>query len=194
MPQASGVALGFDRLVMLAAGAPRIDQVVWTPPAGQMTDQCIHRIDDVDARTLRTPAQLVASTGSRLPDAAPTLERVAAALCRRGDAGHGRADRHATIPNDPIARQFIPSVGRTGRRSQDENADPIGDHAHSPVEGIVHRYPDRVLFKLVHVCAVYCRFCFRREMVGPGKETRAVGRRLSQRDRLYPQRITKSGK
>jgi lysine 2,3-aminomutase len=35
----------------------------------------------------------------------------------------------------------------------------------------VHRYPDRVLFKLVHVCAVYCRFCFRREMVGPGKGT-----------------------
>jgi lysine 2,3-aminomutase len=35
----------------------------------------------------------------------------------------------------------------------------------------VHRYPDRVLFKLVHVCAVYCRFCFRREMVGPGKPT-----------------------
>jgi lysine 2,3-aminomutase len=35
----------------------------------------------------------------------------------------------------------------------------------------VHRYPDRVLFKLVHVCAVYCRFCFRREMVGPGRET-----------------------
>ena len=52
-----------------------------------------------------------------------------------------------------------------------ENADPIGDHAHSPVAGIVHRYPDRVLFKLVHVCAVYCRFCFRREMVGPGKAT-----------------------
>ncbi len=35
MPQASGVALGFDRLVMLAAGAVRIDQVVWTPPAGE---------------------------------------------------------------------------------------------------------------------------------------------------------------
>ena len=52
-----------------------------------------------------------------------------------------------------------------------ESADPIGDHAHSPISGIVHRYPDRVLFKLVHVCAVYCRFCFRREMVGPGKST-----------------------
>jgi lysine 2,3-aminomutase len=55
-------------------------------------------------------------------------------------------------------------------RTQDgEASDPIGDDAHSPVEGIVHRYPDRVLLKLVHVCPVYCRFCFRREMVGPGK-------------------------
>ena len=35
----------------------------------------------------------------------------------------------------------------------------------------MHRYSDRVLFKLIHVCAVYCRFCFRREMVGPGKAT-----------------------
>ena len=52
----------------------------------------------------------------------------------------------------------------------EERADPIGDHAHSPVAGIVHRYPDRVLLKLTHVCAVYCRFCFRREMVGPGAE------------------------
>ena len=72
--------------------------------------------------------------------------------------------------NDPIARQFVPSadelVATTGER-----ADPIGDDSHSPVPGIVHRYPDRVLLKLVHVCAVYCRFCFRREMVGPGKES-----------------------
>ncbi|MEZ5890086.1 MAG: lysine-2,3-aminomutase-like protein [Xanthobacteraceae bacterium] len=48
-----------------------------------------------------------------------------------------------------------------------ERTDPIGDDAHSPVEGIVHRYPDRALLKLVHVCPVYCRFCFRRAMVGP---------------------------
>ncbi len=39
----------------------------------------------------------------------------------------------------------------------------------NPVEGIVHRYPDRVLLKAVSVCPVYCRFCFRREMVGPGR-------------------------
>ena len=51
----------------------------------------------------------------------------------------------------------------------EESGDPIGDDAHSPVEGIVHRYPDRVLLKLVNACAVYCRFCFRREMVGPGR-------------------------
>ncbi|ANL42651.1 MULTISPECIES: lysine-2,3-aminomutase-like protein [Rhizobium] len=69
-------------------------------------------------------------------------------------------------PDDPIARQFVPDPAEltvvTGER-----ADPIGDHAHSPVEGIVHRYPDRVLLKAVHICPVYCRFCFRREMVGP---------------------------
>ena len=73
-------------------------------------------------------------------------------------------------PNDPIARQFIPNAEELVR-TPGENADPIGDYAHSPVSGIVHRYPDRVLFKLVHVCAVYCRFCFRRETVGPGKAT-----------------------
>ncbi|QQR37292.1 lysine-2,3-aminomutase-like protein [Devosia oryziradicis] len=69
-------------------------------------------------------------------------------------------------PNDPIARQFVPDVAELAT-TPDERADPIGDLAHSPVEGIVHRYPDRVLLKAVHVCPVYCRFCFRREMVGP---------------------------
>jgi lysine 2,3-aminomutase len=47
-----------------------------------------------------------------------------------------------------------------------ERADPIGDIPFSPVKGIVHRYPDRVLLKVAHACPVYCRFCFRREMVG----------------------------
>src|SRR5215211_7956714 len=70
--------------------------------------------------------------------------------------------------HDPISRQFIPDAAEL-RAAPGELADPIGDDAHSPVEGIVHRYPDRVLLKLVHVCPVYCRFCFRREMVGPGK-------------------------
>src|SRR5690606_664018 len=70
---------------------------------------------------------------------------------------------------DPIARQFLPDAAELAS-APGEDADPIGDFAHSPVEGIVHRYPDRVLLKPTHVCAVYCRFCFRREMVGPKGE------------------------
>ncbi len=69
-------------------------------------------------------------------------------------------------PVDPIARQFVPD-GRELRRDPAEIDDPIGDDARSPIEGLVHRYPDRVLIKLVAVCAVYCRFCFRRERIGP---------------------------
>lgn len=71
-------------------------------------------------------------------------------------------------PADPIARQFLPDAGELVTLPQ-ERADPIGDAAHSPVPGIVHRYPDRVLLKLLTVCPVYCRFCFRRETVGRGK-------------------------
>ncbi|MGB7102742.1 MAG: lysine-2,3-aminomutase-like protein [Xanthobacteraceae bacterium] len=73
-----------------------------------------------------------------------------------------------TDPLDPIARQFVPEA-RELEQSPQESRDPIGDDAFSPVEGIVHRYPDRVLLKIVNACAVYCRFCFRREMVGPGR-------------------------
>ncbi|MCA1381194.1 MULTISPECIES: lysine-2,3-aminomutase-like protein [Bradyrhizobium] len=119
------------------------------------------------ARTLRDPAELVAE-GLVPASALPALERVAAryAVAITPDLV-GLID--ATDPDDPIARQFVP-VSAELEAQPGENADPIGDHPHSPVAGIVHRYPDRVLFKLVHVCAVYCRFCFRREMVGPGKE------------------------
>ena len=72
-------------------------------------------------------------------------------------------------PNDVIARQFLPSLDELVTLPE-ERADPIGDHAHSPVPGIVHRHKDRVLFKAVAACPVYCRFCFRREKVGPGAE------------------------
>lgn len=69
-------------------------------------------------------------------------------------------------PADPIAAQFEPDP-RELIETADERSDPIGDHAHAPVKGLVHRYQDRCLLKIVHVCPVYCRFCFRREMVGP---------------------------
>jgi len=73
-------------------------------------------------------------------------------------------------PADPIARQFVPDVRELDRHPA-ERDDPIGDGAKSPVRGIVHRYPDRVLLKIVGVCPVYCRFCFRREQVGPNAGT-----------------------
>jgi len=91
-------------------------------------------------------------------------------------------------PNDPIARQFVPDARELDLRPE-ERGDPIGDRAHSPVEGVVHRYPDRVLLKLVNACAVYCRFCFRREMVGPGRGglSRAALRAAFDYIRAHPQ-------
>jgi lysine 2,3-aminomutase len=69
-------------------------------------------------------------------------------------------------PNDPIARQFVPSPEEL-ITSVFEDPDPIGDDKFSPVKGVVHRYADRALLKPLLICPVYCRFCFRREHVGP---------------------------
>ena len=117
--------------------------------------------------TLRTIDDLAESEliqAHELSDLAKVVARYAIAITPNVAALIDPSD-----PNDPIARQYVPSASELATQPK-ENADPIGDTAHSPVKGIVHRYPDRVLFKLVHVCAVYCRFCFRREMVGPGKD------------------------
>jgi lysine 2,3-aminomutase len=73
----------------------------------------------------------------------------------------------AKNPADPIAAQFVPSAAELNV-AEEELHDPIGDARHSPLPGIVHRYPDRVLLQPSTVCAVYCRFCFRRESVGAG--------------------------
>jgi lysine 2,3-aminomutase len=117
--------------------------------------------------TIGLPSELVAAglaPPEKLADLARVAERYAVAITPEIAALIDHADA-----NDPIARQFVPDIAEL-TTTPDERADPIGDDAHSPVEGIVHRYPDRVLLKLVNVCAVYCRFCFRREMVGPGKQ------------------------
>ena len=121
-------------------------------------------------RSLRTPAELVAAQLAS-HDRRAALEKAAARYAVA--ITPAMADLidpipHLSDPRDPIARQFVPDLRELESRPE-ELSDPIGDEAHSPVEGIVHRYPDRVLLKLVNACAVYCRFCFRRETVGPGR-------------------------
>lgn len=70
------------------------------------------------------------------------------------------------VADEPgIARQYVPDLKEL-HFAPEELDDPIADAAHSPVPGIVHRYPDRVLLTPTKACAVYCRFCFRREQVG----------------------------
>jgi lysine 2,3-aminomutase len=118
-------------------------------------------------KPLRSAANL-ADAGLVPRASLPALERVAARYAVAiTPAIAGLID--PTDANDPIAHQFVPDV-REVDASPEERADPIGDAAHSPVEGVVHRYPDRVLLKLTPVCATYCRFCFRREMVGPQEQ------------------------
>jgi lysine 2,3-aminomutase len=124
-------------------------------------------------KPLRNPAELV-EAGLVPRDVLTQLERVAARYAVSLTPAMAELIDPAD-PHDQIARQFLPDPAELDARPE-ESADPIGDDAHSPVEGIVHRYPDRVLLKLVHVCAVYCRFCFRREMVGPGRR-RALARK-----------------
>ncbi len=120
-------------------------------------------VQSVTKMTLRSGAALadaglIAAPGIKDADAAAALQPIAvtpemAALIDGGDA------------DDSIARQFVPDT-RELVISADELADPIGDAAFSPLPGIVHRHPDRVLLKPVMTCPVYCRFCFRRETVG----------------------------
>jgi lysine 2,3-aminomutase len=131
--------------------------------------------------TLRSAADLVAAglaAPERQTDIAAVGERYAIAI---PPALAALID--LTDPVDPIARQFIPDVRELDRHPA-ERDDPIGDDLKSPVKGLVHRYPDRVLLKLASVCAVYCRFCFRRETVGQGAA--ALGRRELRRLNASP--------
>src|ERR1700744_6306367 len=66
--------------------------------------------------------------------------------------------------NCPIRRQVIPRLEETHTASW-EMSDPCGEDAHSPVPGLVHRYPDRVLFLVTDRCASYCRYCTRSRLV-----------------------------
>jgi lysine 2,3-aminomutase len=116
-------------------------------------------------RTLRTPDDLAGAGLAEADVVARVAERFAVAVT---PAVADLIDR--TDPDDPIARQYVPQAAEL-IDAADDRADPIGDEAYSPVKGVVHRYPDRVLLKPLMVCPVYCRFCFRRESVGDGEGT-----------------------
>jgi lysine 2,3-aminomutase len=116
-------------------------------------------------KTLRTIGEFT-EAGLVPAGEVPTLERVAERYAVAITPEMlGLIDR--SDPADPIARQFVPDARELEQRPE-ELPDPIGDERFAPVPGVVHRYPDRVLLKVTHVCPVYCRFCFRRETVGPG--------------------------
>jgi lysine 2,3-aminomutase len=125
--------------------------------------------------TLRS-ARALADAGlippSRARALAPVAARYAVAVTPAIAALIDPAD-----PRDPMGRQFLPSEAELAA-APGERADPVGDEAHSPAPGVVHRYPDRALLKVTHACAVYCRFCFRRESVGPGKGATLTPREL----------------
>lgn len=126
-------------------------------------------------KTLRTPEAL-AEAGLIEEAALPGLRAVAARYAIAVTPAMAELIA-AEGPAGPIARQFLPDPAELSA-TPSERADPIGDFAHTPVEGVVHRYPDRVLLKVTHTCAVYCRFCFRREMVGPDGHGALTGEAL----------------
>ncbi len=81
--------------------------------------------------------------------------------------------------NDPIYLQSVPGPGEL-MLHQHEMADPLAEDSDSPVPGLTHRYPDRVLFHVSNICSMYCRHCTRKRKVGdvdsiPGKEALLAG-------------------
>ncbi|MDH4318785.1 MAG: lysine 2,3-aminomutase, partial [Desulfobulbaceae bacterium] len=70
-------------------------------------------------------------------------------------------------PNHPIRRAVVPNINELFKGPGEED-DPLGEDSQSPVHGLVHRYPDRVLFLVHDFCSTYCRYCTRSRLVGHG--------------------------
>ncbi len=79
-----------------------------------------------------------------------------------------------TNPNCPIRRQAVPRIQEC-HLSKNDMVDPCGEDKDSPVPGLVHRYPDRVLLLVTDQCAVYCRYCTRRRLVGSSERSITQG-------------------
>jgi lysine 2,3-aminomutase len=116
------------------------------------------------SRTLRSPQDL-ARAGLVAVGAMPALEAVAARYATAITPAMA-AIINPDDPADPIGLQYIPDPAEL-LTAPHELEDPTADAPFTPVKGVVHRYPDRALLKPLLACPVYCRFCFRREKVGP---------------------------
>ncbi len=114
-------------------------------------------------RTIRTAAGVIEAGLAPAGVDALALEAVGRAYAIGIPAAFARL---IEAPDDPVGRQVIPHPDELAT-GVNEGHDPTGDEAMSPIEGVVRRYPDRVLLKPVLACPVYCRFCFRRAHVGP---------------------------
>ncbi|MGE0154490.1 MAG: lysine-2,3-aminomutase-like protein [Reyranellaceae bacterium] len=124
-------------------------------------------------QSLRTLDDLVAAGAVDAAQAQalqPVVERFQVAVTPAMLGLMARDESGGVASGDAIAAQFLPDP-REAMVAPEELADPIGDEAHRPLPGLIHRYADRVLLQPTHVCAVYCRFCFRRETVGPENGT-----------------------
>jgi lysine 2,3-aminomutase len=126
---------------------------------------------DISSARQRTKLHSVTALVSRdlvKPEDAPAIETVASDLPIAITADLA-ALIMSSAADDPIGRQFVPSVTELNVDER-ELFDPIGDTVHARTDAVIHRYPDRVLIKVTHVCPVYCRFCFRREEIGPDSD------------------------
>ncbi|WP_240782686.1 lysine-2,3-aminomutase-like protein [Roseococcus sp. SYP-B2431] len=113
-------------------------------------------------RTLRSAGDL-AEAGLIARDAVPAIDAVARRYSISVTPLAGRLIREHGAP---LARQYLPEPEELVTAPH-ELDDPTADAPFTPIKGVVHRYPDRALLKPLLACPVYCRFCFRREAVGP---------------------------
>jgi lysine 2,3-aminomutase len=75
-------------------------------------------------------------------------------------------------PAQPLRRTVVPTMGEY-LKGPEEADDPLGEDGHAVAPGLIHRYPDRVLFLVTDFCSTYCRYCTRSRMVGRGGSQRA---------------------
>ena len=189
-----------DFLAALAAHAAGQRRGARLRPAGDAGDgRQPHRAGAVDAgggagRSSGCVKPLRSMLGARRQRAwsAPERHRRCEAVAARyavamtpGDRGPDRPRRPGRPDRAPVRARCPPSWCTRPRSAPTRSA----TRPTRRCEGIVHRYPDRVLLKLIHVCPVYCRFCFRREMVGPGGPQALTAEALDAALRLHRRRM-----